>query len=64
MHKYDDGVTKVTPFSYICIMNYFKSNILMNEYTSPQISIIELIIEQEILGGSTTIGDLEIEDLD
>ena len=36
----------------------------MNEYTSPQISIIELIIEQEILGGSTTISDLEIEDLD
>ena len=32
-------------------------------YTSPEICIIELLIEQSILNGSTTIDDLIIEDL-
>jgi len=34
------------------------------EYSSPECNILEILIEQVVLSGSTTIDDLIIEDLD
>lgn len=38
-------------------------NIIIMEYISPECKIVELIMEQNVLSGSTTVDDLIIEDL-